>query len=99
YLSSGETIETVPSEQSVRFITTRTAAVWNAVERACVTGDFRPRTSRICDYCSFQRWCPAFGGDPERALTEAPAAYASLISGAADEGSASSDDRIVAIAG
>ena len=35
YLSSGETIEATPSEQSVRFITTRTTAVWKAVERAC----------------------------------------------------------------
>ncbi|MEM9517039.1 MAG: PD-(D/E)XK nuclease family protein [Actinomycetota bacterium] len=99
YLSSGETIETVPSEQSVRFITTRTAAVWNAVERACVTGDFRPRTSRICDYCSFQRWCPAFGGDPTLALTEAPAAYTSLINGGPADGAAPSDGRLVAIAG
>ena len=94
YLSSGETIETVPNEQSVRFITTRTAAVWNAVERACVTGDFRPRTSRLCDHCSFQRWCPAFGGDPEQALTEAPAAYAALLDHAWTRG-----DQVVAVAG
>ncbi|MGB9347992.1 MAG: PD-(D/E)XK nuclease family protein, partial [Ilumatobacteraceae bacterium] len=63
YLASGETIETVPSAQSVKFITTRTTAVWSAVERACTTGDFRPRQSKLCDWCSFQQWCPAFGGD------------------------------------
>lgn len=79
YLASGETIETVPSAQSVRFITTRTNAVWSAVERACTTGDFRPRPSRLCDYCSFQRWCPAFGGDPDLAATEAVAAYEELV--------------------
>ena len=44
--SSGETIEATPSEQSVRFITTRTTAVWQAVERACETGDFKPRPER-----------------------------------------------------
>ena len=71
YLSTGETIETRPSAQSARFITTRTAAVWSAVERACATGDFRPKPSRLCDHCSFQRWCPAFGGDPALAATEA----------------------------
>jgi putative RecB family exonuclease len=73
YLSSGETIEAVPSAQSARFITTRTEAVWRAVERACASGDFRPRPSRLCDHCNFRRWCPAFGGDPDLAATEAPA--------------------------
>ena len=79
YLKSGETIETVPSEQSVRFITTRTTAVWSAVERACTTGDFRPRRSKLCDYCSFQRWCPAFDGNPDDASIEARQAYEALV--------------------
>jgi putative RecB family exonuclease len=79
YLRSGETIETVPSAQSVRFITTRTKAVWSAVERACITGDFRPRQSKLCDYCAFRRWCPAFDGDPDVAATEAIEAYDALF--------------------
>jgi putative RecB family exonuclease len=79
YLASGETIETVPSAQSVRFITTRTTAVWSAVERACTTGDFRPRQSKLCDWCSFRQWCPAFGGDPSLAADEAVAAYDALF--------------------
>ena len=76
YLSSGETIEATPSAQSVRFITTRTTAVWQAVERACQTEDFRPRPGALCNSCSFQQWCPAFGGDPDRAHLEAPALLA-----------------------
>ena len=79
YLSSGETIEATPSEQSVRFITTRTTAVWRAVERACETGDFKPRPSARCMSCSFQPWCPSFGGDPNRAAVEAPAAIAPAL--------------------
>ncbi len=79
YLRSGETIEAVPSDQSTRFITTRTSAVWKAVERACETGDFRPRPSALCESCSFRSWCPAFGGDPDLAATEAPAAYDVLV--------------------
>lgn len=75
YLSTGETLTALPSEKSVRFITTRTAAVWKAVERACVTGDFRPRPSALCDYCAFKTWCPAFGGNPDLAAIEAPARY------------------------
>jgi putative RecB family exonuclease len=79
YLKSGETIETTPTAQSVKFITTRTKAVWSAVERACTTGDFRPRQSKLCDYCSFQKWCPAFGGNADLAATESVAAYEALL--------------------
>jgi putative RecB family exonuclease len=78
YLRSGETITTTPSEQSVRFLTTRTKAVWKAVETACRTGDFRPRQSSLCGGCAFREWCPAFGGDPARAAVEAPLRYGSL---------------------
>lgn len=80
YLKSGETIETAPSAQSVKFITTRTTAVWSAIERACQTGDFRPRTSNLCSYCTFQQWCPAFDGNPDDAAAGAAAAYEALFS-------------------
>ena len=63
----------------MRFISTRTSAVWTAIERACDTGDFRPRPSRLCDWCSFRSWCPEFGGEPEQAADEATAAYESLV--------------------
>ncbi|MFZ4718867.1 MAG: RecB family exonuclease [Ilumatobacteraceae bacterium] len=72
YLRSGQTITATPSDQSVRFLTTRTTAVWKAVEKACQTGDFRPKQGPLCNYCSFQSWCPAFGGDPQLAAVEAP---------------------------
>ena len=79
YLRTGETITARPSAQSVRFITTRTDAVWRAVERACVTGDFKPRPGGLCGSCAFQPWCPAFGGDPELARVEAPVRYGALV--------------------
>lgn len=72
YLSSGETLTALPTEKSVKFITSRTEAVWKAVERACQTGDFRPRQGPLCASCAFQPWCPAFGGDPSLAAVEAP---------------------------
>ena len=78
YLRTGEVITAIPSEQSVRFITTRTAAVWKAVERACVTGTFLPRQGALCATCAFQQWCPVFGGDPELASVEAPIAFGRL---------------------
>ena len=78
YLRSGEIITAIPSPQSVRFITTRTTAVWKAVEKACTTEDFRPRQSALCTSCSFQQWCPEFGGDPALARVEAPLVFARL---------------------
>lgn len=74
YLKSGETIRTAPSAQSTRFMTTRTSAVWKAVATACERDDFRPKRSRLCDFCAYQRWCPEFGGDPALAAVEAPVA-------------------------
>ncbi len=79
YLRTGETITALPSAQSVKFITTRTTAVWKAVERACTTGTFLPRQGPLCTSCSFQQWCPAFGGDPELAAVEAPLQHAALV--------------------
>jgi putative RecB family exonuclease len=79
YLRTGETITALPSAQSVKFITTRTTAVWKAVERACTTGTFLPRQGPLCASCSFQQWCPAFGGQPELAAVEAPLRYAALV--------------------
>ena len=84
YLSTGETIVARPTEQSVAFLPKRTLAVYGAVERACATGEFRPRSGALCNYCAFQRWCPAFGGDPDRAAEEAPAVFAGLVAAATD---------------
>jgi putative RecB family exonuclease len=72
-------ISTVPSEQSIRGLRQRTAAIWAAVEQACELDDFRPNPGRLCEHCAYQAYCPAFGGDPALAI-EAAAARASPIS-------------------
>src|SRR5919108_84906 len=64
YLRSPLAIITEPSDQSTRGTRRTLGAVWKAVERACEREDFRPNRSRLCDYCAFQAYCPAFGGDP-----------------------------------
>lgn len=58
------TITAVPTAQTIRGQHQRTLAVWRAIERACERGDFQPRPSALCHYCSFQPFCPAFGGEP-----------------------------------
>ncbi len=67
YLGDGVTIVATPSEQSIRALERRVGAVWQAVERACATDDFRPHPGPLCDWCAFQAHCPAFGGDPSAA--------------------------------
>ena len=63
HLAEPVAISLVPSEQSIRGLRTRTAAVWAAVERACATEDFRPKVGKLCDWCAYKAYCPAFGGD------------------------------------
>jgi len=64
YLSEPVAIVAEPSAQSIRGLEQRTSAIWKAVERACEHEDFRPHPSALCNWCSFQDYCPAFGGDP-----------------------------------
>jgi len=63
YLADPLEISTRPSDQSSRGIERKASAIWSAVERACARDDFRPKPSRLCDYCAFRAYCPAFGGD------------------------------------
>jgi putative RecB family exonuclease len=67
YLSKPERIITQPSDQSLRGVEVKSGAVMKAVRIACAKGDFRPRASALCTYCSFREFCPAFGGDPAQA--------------------------------
>ena len=67
YLREPVAIVADPSEQALRGLRQRTGAVWSAIERACAEEDFRPKPSRLCDWCAFQALCPAFGGDPSLA--------------------------------
>jgi len=69
-------IVNIPTPQSIRGLQGRAAAVWTAVERACATEDFRPRPSRLCDWCAFQAHCPAFGGETLAAVGAGPAVSA-----------------------
>jgi putative RecB family exonuclease len=67
YLKSPLALITEPTDRSTRGTRRTLGAVWQAVERACEREDFRPKRSRLCDWCSFQAYCPSFGGDPAAA--------------------------------
>jgi putative RecB family exonuclease len=54
-------ISAVSTPQTLRGQQRRTSAVWNAIERACVSEDFRPKVGPLCQFCHFKPSCPAFG--------------------------------------
>jgi putative RecB family exonuclease len=55
------TISAVATPQTLRGQQRRTTAVWGAIERACVSEDFRPKVGPLCQFCHFKSACPAFG--------------------------------------
>ncbi|MCW2651489.1 MAG: putative RecB family exonuclease [Mycobacterium sp.] len=64
YLADGQVLDYSPElDELLRFEKTLTA-IWRAIQSAGATGDFRPRPSRLCDWCAHQAHCPAFGGTP-----------------------------------
>jgi putative RecB family exonuclease len=53
-------ITALPTPQTLRGQQRRTSAVWGAIERACVSEDFRPKVGPLCQFCHFKPTCPAF---------------------------------------
>ncbi|WP_053202201.1 RecB family exonuclease [Jiangella muralis] len=64
YLGSGELLRYEPDEADLRATERKLAALWAAIERATEAGDWRASPSRLCDWCSYQALCPAYGGTP-----------------------------------
>ncbi len=73
YLADPVAIIAEPTEQASRGLRRKLTAIWAAIERSCEREDFRPRPSKLCDWCAFQTHCPAFGGDPDAARAAADA--------------------------
>lgn len=64
YLGNGEMLRYQPDEADLRATERKLHALWKAIERATVTGEWRPSPSRMCGWCDHQARCPAFGGTP-----------------------------------
>ncbi|TDE09512.1 RecB family exonuclease [Jiangella asiatica] len=78
YLGSGEILRYEPDEADLRATERKVAALWQAIERATVNGDWRPSPSRLCDWCNHKALCPAYGGTP-------PPLPAAVVAGDDDE--------------
>lgn len=64
YLGSGDVITYDPDEGELRAVERKLLALWEAISRATESGDWRPRPSRLCDWCDHKALCPEFGGTP-----------------------------------
>jgi putative RecB family exonuclease len=86
YLGNGEILRYVPDEADLLATEKKVQAVWHAIRQAEMSGDWRPRRSRLCDWCSYQDKCPEFGG-------EIPPLPMFRVEPAPDEGGTTVDDQ------
>ena len=64
YLADGQVLDYSPDLDELARFERTLMAIWQAIQSAGATGDFRPNPSRLCNWCAHQALCPAFGGTP-----------------------------------
>ena len=95
YLGNGEIVRYQPDESDLLATERKVEALWQAIERALRSGDWRPRPGRICEWCAHQAICPAFGGTPPPLPADLPASLAE-VPGVAEEPAPSSPATVSA---
>jgi putative RecB family exonuclease len=74
YLTDREILRYSPDEADLLAVERKLLALWEAIEKATQLREFRPRRSKLCDWCDHQALCPSFGGTPPPFPAEAAAA-------------------------
>jgi putative RecB family exonuclease len=64
YLADGDIVRYQPDEADLTRMERKLDALWQAIQRAHDSGDWRPSPSRLCDWCAHRALCPAWGGTP-----------------------------------
>jgi len=64
FLGDGQVQRNVPTPGDLERTEAKIRAVWDAIVHDAQEGDFRPRPSRLCDWCAHKPLCPAFEGTP-----------------------------------
>jgi putative RecB family exonuclease len=78
YLGNGEVLTYWPDEANLLATERKVEALWQAIERAYLQRDWRPRPGRICEWCAHQAICPAFGGTPPPVPDDLPDSLADV---------------------
>ena len=64
YLGDGQFLRYEPDEADLLATERKLQALWSAISLATEAGDFQPRKSALCGWCSYKAICPAWGGTP-----------------------------------
>jgi putative RecB family exonuclease len=64
YLRNREVLDYSPDAAELDSLERQIDAIATAIEKARDTGDWRHKPSKLCDWCSYHEFCPAFGGTP-----------------------------------
>lgn len=64
YLKVADDLTHSPTAPELERFEGELARLWASIVRDGEFGDFRPKKSKLCGWCSFQELCPAFGGTP-----------------------------------
>lgn len=65
YLKVGDDLVHVPNSHELEQFQTELTQLWSEIVRDGKFGDFAPKTSKLCNWCSFKdTLCPAFGNEP-----------------------------------
>lgn len=62
YLGDGQVLRNEPTPEELDSARSKIISVWDDIRRNAERDEWRPKTSKLCDWCSFQSVCPAFGG-------------------------------------
>jgi len=74
FLGDGRTMTYTPTPFDLAATVEKLDSAWFAIDSAIDAGHFAPRPSRLCDWCSFKDYCPAFNGTPPQLPSEGVAA-------------------------
>jgi putative RecB family exonuclease len=64
YLGNAEVLRYEPDERDLLATERKVEALWDAIQRAHTSGEWRPNKSALCGWCDHQAICPAWGGTP-----------------------------------
>ncbi|HIW91220.1 MAG TPA: RecB family exonuclease [Candidatus Corynebacterium avicola] len=64
YLKVKDDMVLSPTPSELNYVEKDLGRIWSQIGNDARSGNFAPKTSKLCGWCSFQSMCPAFNGTP-----------------------------------
>ncbi|MDN6387873.1 MAG: PD-(D/E)XK nuclease family protein, partial [Corynebacterium sp.] len=64
YLKVQDDMVLSPTPAELNYVERDLGDIWSSIGADARSGNFAPKTSKLCGWCSFKPICPAFGGTP-----------------------------------